>query len=140
MCRHRPIHPPTPNPLRCFNPSPALAARRTRTPAPPTCVPTLTLAHIHARVRAPTPTQVEAFFLEALDSVKQAIRSRNLASKRATQSLRAMATAGAGGTGTLKFPAIRDGSGSPTAHGTGDDERVELKDLTLEVRCAGGWG
>jgi hypothetical protein len=78
-------------------------------------------------------SEVEAFFLEALDQVKQEIRNRALATKRATQSLRSLAS------GSVRFPAIKD-SGSPTGHGgTGgglglDDTKVELKDLSLEVR------
>ena len=73
--------------------------------------------------------QVEAFFLEALDQVKQDIRTRNAATKRATLSLKSIAS------GSVRFPAIKE-SGSPTA-GAVDEGRVELKDLSLEAsaRC-----
>jgi hypothetical protein len=70
-------------------------------------------------------SQVEAFFLEALDQVKRDIQHRNASTKRATQSLKALS-------GSSRFPAIRD-SGSPTAAAPEDNGKVELKDLTLEV-------
>lgn len=77
-------------------------------------------------------TEVETFFLEALEQVKSELRQRREMTKKTASSLKGVMGASAGR--SLKFPSIKD-SGSPTAAGgTLAGGKVDLKDLGLEDR------
>lgn len=79
-------------------------------------------------------TEVETFFLEALDQVKAGIRQQREMTRKTTASVKGtMASSGR----HLKFPALADGGGGTGAGagaGAGAAGKVELKDLSLEDR------
>lgn len=76
--------------------------------------------------------QVETYFLEALEQVKNDIRAQREAAKKATSVLRGGATSA-----SLRLPSIKETALDRTRPASAGDDttpKIELKDLSLEVR------